>query len=328
MHMPPTLELLIRRRRTCIAAGILCGVMLLLLAACDQGSSITPSSATTTQPISPTAPLPTMSTSAGSTVNPVVPTTLAGVTLPGKPGGPATAAPAEPPATAVASNLPPTQVVAGSEQSLPTPTLSLALLTGSPVVEEIATATLIPAATLPKPSQTPSSAPAVGATKSTAGANPTYVFPVQPASSTNYGPYHHDYPAVDIFCPIGSLFVAPTGGVVDYVSTKDIWDPAVDDPATRGGLSVAIIGDDGVRYYGSHLSFVQPGIVPGVHVDAGQTLGKTGHTGDARYVDPHLHFGISHPTTPDDWKTRRGEFSPYKYLRAWQVGTQLRPVLK
>jgi murein DD-endopeptidase MepM/ murein hydrolase activator NlpD len=91
---------------------------------------------------------------------------------------------------------------------------------------------------------------------------------------------------------------------------------------------VAIIGDDGVRYYGSHLSSVQQGIVPGVRVVAGQTLGRTGHTGDARFVEPHLHFGISHPTTPDDWKTRRGEFSPYKYLRAWQAGTQLRPVLK
>jgi murein DD-endopeptidase MepM/ murein hydrolase activator NlpD len=155
-----------------------------------------------------------------------------------------------------------------------------------------------------------------------------YVFPVQPADVTNYGPYHHDYPAVDIFCPIGSRFVAPTSGVVDYISTKDKWDPAVDDPATRGGLSVAIIGDDGVRYYGSHLSAVQEGIVPGVRVAAGQLLGKTGKTGDARYVDPHLHFGISHPTTPDDWKTRRGEFSPYKYLRAWQAGIQMRPVLK
>jgi peptidoglycan LD-endopeptidase LytH len=123
------------------------------------------------------------------------------------------------------------------------------------------------------------------------------------------------------------MFVAPTDGVVDYVSIKDVWDPQVDDPATRGGLSVAIIGTDGVRYYGSHLSAVEPGIMPGVQVAAGQVLGKTGKTGDARFVDPHLHFGISPPTTPTDWETRRGIISPYKYLRAWAAGTQLQPVL-
>lgn len=155
-----------------------------------------------------------------------------------------------------------------------------------------------------------------------------YVFPVQPPSVTAFGPYHHDYPATDIFCPVGSRFVAPTSGVVDYVSTVDKWDPGVDDPATRGGLSVAIIGDDGVRYYGSHLSVIQDGIEPGLRVTAGQLLGKTGHSGDARFTDPHLHFGISHPTTPGDWKVRRGEILPYKYLLAWKARNPLRPILK
>jgi murein DD-endopeptidase MepM/ murein hydrolase activator NlpD len=154
------------------------------------------------------------------------------------------------------------------------------------------------------------------------------VFPVQPVSAVlHYEPYHHDYPATDIFCPIGSQFIAPTSGIVDYVSTVDRWDPAVDDPATRGGLSVAIIGDDGVRYYGAHLSAVAAGIVPGVRVAAGQLLGHTGKTGDARFVDPHLHFGISHPTYPGDWKVRRGELLPYPYLRAWAAGKQLAPQL-
>jgi peptidoglycan LD-endopeptidase LytH len=333
MHLLATLKSVIRRNRTVIVAAILAGLLVLLLAACDQSSPTVPTISPATPSVPPTAPLPTTplptaSAPSGSMLNPVVPTAQAGLTSPGQPDGTATTAPAEPLATTVVSISTPTQIAAGVEQSFPTPTISLALPTASPTVEEIATATLTPTATLPEPSQTPSSVPAGAAPKSTVDANPTYVFPVQPASSTNYGPYHHDYPAVDIFCPIGSLFVAPTSGVVDYVSTKDIWDPAVDDPATRGGLSVAIIGDDGVRYYGSHLSSVQLGIVPGVRVVAGQTLGKTGHTGDARFVEPHLHFGISHPTTPDDWKTRRGEFSPYKYLRAWQAGTQLRPVLK
>ncbi|MDQ6740541.1 MAG: M23 family metallopeptidase [Actinomycetota bacterium] len=154
-----------------------------------------------------------------------------------------------------------------------------------------------------------------------------YVFPVQPLGVTNYGPYHHDYPATDIFCPVGSRFVAPTSGVADYVSLVDSWVQATDDPATRGGLSVALIGDDGVRYYGSHLSAVESGIRPGVRVAAGQLLGLTGKTGDARLTAAHLHFGISHPTTPTDWRVRRGEISPYPYLRAWESGVQTAPKL-
>jgi murein DD-endopeptidase MepM/ murein hydrolase activator NlpD len=160
-----------------------------------------------------------------------------------------------------------------------------------------------------------------------AAGSAVYVFPVQAARAVRYGPYHHDYPAADIFCPVGSRFVAPTSGVVDYVSWVDRWDPKVNDPATRGGLSVAIIGDDGVRYYGSHLSAVEKGIAPGVRVRAGQTLGRTGKSGDARYVAPHLHFGISHPTWPLDWRVRRGEIAPYRYLVAWQAHKGLRPVL-
>ncbi|HET9495872.1 MAG TPA: M23 family metallopeptidase [Chloroflexia bacterium] len=155
----------------------------------------------------------------------------------------------------------------------------------------------------------------------------TYAFPVQPARAARYGRYHHDYPATDIFCPPGSRFVAPTAGVVDYVSLADRWDPSTDDPATRGGISVAIVGDDGVRYYGSHLSSVAPGIVPGVRVRAGQLLGRTGKTGSARYTPPHLHFGISRPTYPADWQARRGEVNPYVYLRAWARGNTLTPTL-
>lgn len=183
--------------------------------------------------------------------------------------------------------------------------------------------------TRPAPPRSPTARPKATPTSTAViSSRPRYVFPVQPAKSTKFGPYHHDYPAADIFCSIGSLFVAPTDGVVNFISTHDTWDPKVDDPATRGGLSVAIIGDDGVRYYGSHLSSVDKGIVPGVRVTAGQALGRTGHSGDARYVAPHLHFGISPPTTPGDWKVRRGTVSPYKYLRAWQVGKQVRPVVK
>ena len=178
--------------------------------------------------------------------------------------------------------------------------------------------TMYPATTTPIPAATATPAPPP---------KPEYVFPVKSDGKISYGKIHHDYPATDIFCPIGSLFVAVTDGVVDFVSREDTWDPNINDGATRGGLSVAIIGDDGVRYYGSHLSRIADGIEPGVRVAAGQQLGLTGQSGDARVTDPHLHFGISHPTTPGDWVVRRGEISPYPYLQAWQHGKNITPEL-
>jgi len=63
-------------------------------------------------------------------------------------------------------------------------------------------------------------------------------------------------------------------------------------------------------------------------VVAGQRLGLTGKSGDARFTDAHLHFGISHPTTPEDWEVRRGEVPPYDYLRAWQRGEDAIPEFK
>ena len=137
----------------------------------------------------------------------------------------------------------------------------------------------------------------------------------------------HGYPATDIFSREGSEFVAVTGGVVDFVSFKDRWNPEQDDPATRGGLSVAIIGEDGVRYYGSHLSAIMQGIIPGARVGAGQILGFIGHTGDARSTPSHLHFGISHPTYPEDWHSRRGEVDPFPFLEAWLEGQNVTPPL-
>jgi murein DD-endopeptidase MepM/ murein hydrolase activator NlpD len=121
--------------------------------------------------------------------------------------------------------------------------------------------------------------------------------------------------------------VAVTSGVVDFVSTTDEWQPDDPDPAKRSGLAVAIIGDDGVRYYGSHLSKLAPDIHVGLRVTPGQLLGYVGASGDARGKDPHLHFGISHPTTPDDWQVRRGELDPYPYLLAWEKGLNLSPRL-
>ena len=153
----------------------------------------------------------------------------------------------------------------------------------------------------------------------------TYVFPVADCT-VKYARAHHDYPATDILAKKGCAFVAPIDGVVEDVNLKDIWSSKNNRGQDRGGLSVSIIGIDGVRYYGSHLLSVADGIVPGASVMAGDVLGKVGSSGSARGTSPHLHFGISWPTKSGDWKIRRGTLYPWPYLDAWKVGENLSPV--
>ncbi|MDP8955913.1 MAG: peptidoglycan DD-metalloendopeptidase family protein [Actinomycetota bacterium] len=161
--------------------------------------------------------------------------------------------------------------------------------------------------------------------KPKAAARCRYAFPVRPTEAADYGSGHHDYPATDIFAPEGADFVAPTDGRVDFVSRTDRWDPSTDDPATRGGLSIAIVGKDGIRYYGSHLREVAAGIKRGEDVRVGEKLGEIGNSGNARGVASHLHFGISRPSFPTDWKVRRGQVSPFDYLNAWRKGEDVTP---
>jgi murein DD-endopeptidase MepM/ murein hydrolase activator NlpD len=167
---------------------------------------------------------------------------------------------------------------------------------------------------------------------SPAMAAPIYTFPVAGCTVT-YSKYHHDYPAADIFGKKGCAFVSPVAGVVDEVNTVDKWSGKTNLGADRGGLSISILGDDGLRYYGSHLSKIEANIVPGYKVATGEKLGEIGSTGSARGTKPHLHFGISYPTEKGIWWVRRGvglekgKTSPWKYLQAWQVGKDLKPKL-
>jgi murein DD-endopeptidase MepM/ murein hydrolase activator NlpD len=158
-----------------------------------------------------------------------------------------------------------------------------------------------------------------------AHAAPVYTFPVADCA-VNYARAHHDYAATDILAKAGCKFVAPINGIVDEVNRIDTWRSPPNLGITRGGLSVSIIGEDGVRYYGSHLRFIPAKIQPGVAVLAGDVLGAIGSTGSARGTAPHLHFGISWPTPPDTWWVRRGEVLPWKYLDAWKKGKDLSPV--
>ena len=199
------------------------------------------------------------------------------------------------------------------------------------------------AAAAPAPSTVvPSSAPVVTSPSGSASARPTptpsstgapvtatktvkYVFPVK-ASNVDWHTTHSKYKATDIFVDCGKPMVAATSGVVLETSLKDKYVKGSLDGPNNGGLSVSLLGDDGVRYYGSHLSAVQSGIKKGIRVTAGQQLGQTGRTGNANNVC-HLHFGISAPCAKvGDWKVRRGVVWPYSYLASWRKGGKKSPV--
>ena len=155
---------------------------------------------------------------------------------------------------------------------------------------------------------------------------PVYVFPVIDCKAT-YAKSHHDYEATDIQAKAGCKYVAPIGGVITEVATKDKWSYKTNLGYERGGLSVTLVGDDGVRYYGSHFKKIEKGIVPGLVVTAGQTLAYVGSSGSARGTAPHVHFGISWPTPVEEniWWVRRGVLYPWKYLDAWKAGTDKSP---
>jgi murein DD-endopeptidase MepM/ murein hydrolase activator NlpD len=205
--------------------------------------------------------------------------------------------------------------------------LALAACSGSPQAQGADAPSFVePSATpttglSPSPDSSPSASPA--SSSAPASASPkaatkvTYAFPVIGKSS--YAHDHHDYPATDIITKCGNKVVAATSGTIINVVRKDTWTAKKNLGATRGGLSVAILGDDGVRYYGSHMSAIAPSIQIGVRVKTGDTLGKTGDTGDASAC--HLHFGISPPCAKgSDWWNQRGTIWPWPYLDSWRKG--------
>ena len=128
-----------------------------------------------------------------------------------------------------------------------------------------------------------------------------YTFPMTPPG--DYSDGHHDYPASDIFTPIGTPVVACVRAEVLRTSPTD---------TGLGGIAVTLRGEDGWRYYYAHLSQLDPTIKPGVVVEAGTELGLSGNTGDARRTPPHLHFGVSKTGSA------AGQIDPYPYLRLWE----------
>jgi hypothetical protein len=145
-----------------------------------------------------------------------------------------------------------------------------------------------------------------------------HAFPVPPAQRASYSHTHAGYSATDIFTNCGNTYLSPVDGVISEVRGIDRYDKKHPNPAMNGGRSVAIIGDDGVRYYGAHFESILPNTVPGRHVVAGEPVAIVGRAGDASAC--HIHFGISPPCADTEWLVRRGVVWPWPYLDSWRSG--------
>lgn len=85
---------------------------------------------------------------------------------------------------------------------------------------------------------------------------------------------------VDIFAKRGTPVLSATHGVISSVAWR-----------TRGGNSVFVEGPGGYRHYYAHLDSYGR-YEAGDWVEAGDTLGFVGTTGNAEGTSPHLHYGI------------------------------------
>jgi len=113
-----------------------------------------------------------------------------------------------------------------------------------------------------------------------------YVFPVGGGPSVvSVSHHHHDYPAADIAAPEGS----PLYALADSVVLKSWSQP---DPYC--GIGLVLRASDGQEWTYCHLSYLDPQVVQGAVLSAGQSVGLVGSTGDA--TGPHLHLQIDPPT--------------------------------
>jgi murein DD-endopeptidase MepM/ murein hydrolase activator NlpD len=113
-----------------------------------------------------------------------------------------------------------------------------------------------------------------------------YVFPVAGGPGVvSVGHTHHDYPAADIAAPEGSQLYALSDGVVERS-----WNEP--DPACGIGFTIATT--DGLTWTYCHLSQLDPAVVAGASLAAGQPVGLVGQTGDA--TGPHLHLQLQPAT--------------------------------
>jgi murein DD-endopeptidase MepM/ murein hydrolase activator NlpD len=135
--------------------------------------------------------------------------------------------------------------------------------------------------------QNTTAAPSSGALFATPVTNDSgYVFPVGGGPSVvSVSHHHHDYPAADIAAPEGS----PLYALADSIVLRSWAQP---DPTC--GIGLTLRASDGQEWTYCHLSYLDPQVVQGAVLSAGQSVGLVGSTGDA--TGPHLHLQLDPAT--------------------------------
>ncbi len=125
-----------------------------------------------------------------------------------------------------------------------------------------------------------------------------YVFPVGGGPGVVTASHtHHDYPAVDIAAPMGSpLYALANSVVLRSWSTPD----------PRCGIGLTLRAFDGQVWTYCHLSVLDPAVVPGASLAAGQPVGLVGATGHA--TGPHLHLQLQPATA---WPQQEAWFQSF-----------------
>jgi murein DD-endopeptidase MepM/ murein hydrolase activator NlpD len=195
-------------------------------------------------------------------------------------------------------------------------------LTISPVTMATDTISLVSATTDTTIEFAPTTSVAVVVSAAKVPTGFAYAMPVD-ALLASYSPKHHDYPASDIFVACAAPVISPIDATVLEVRRADGWSQDVDNPATRGGKSVSLLGDDGVRYYFAHFETISEPLAPGHRITRGTALGAIGSTGRAGAC--HVHFALSPPCPGKEWSVRRGVIWPWPYLDDWRSGGQRSP---
>lgn len=109
--------------------------------------------------------------------------------------------------------------------------------------------------------------------------------------------------AIDIVAPRGTPVLAAAGGTVEKLFLSK-----------NGGNTLYERSADGKAiYYYAHLDSYAPGVVQGMTVAPGQTLGVVGSSGDADPGAPHLHFAIMALAPGERWWQGR-PINPYPLL--------------
>ncbi|MGH2684960.1 MAG: M23 family metallopeptidase [Actinomycetota bacterium] len=113
---------------------------------------------------------------------------------------------------------------------------------------------------------------------------------------------------LDIFGQEGTPLVAAADGVVTQKLVGDL-----------SGISLEIEDAQGVQYFYAHLSAWAEPIQVGDQVHVGQVIGYLGHTGNAMYTPPHVHFELQPGGVPVAPKPFVDKWVEIATLRAEQL---------